>query len=218
MEDWSRHVVDFERAYTQNRPVFMRAFELWFFDNAHVQHHSSGIQNSSIRTFDRSLECPKSGSWSRHDRKCCRMAQRIPSKTRLLCRQAIRNSSNLQKVRYFACCLQANVILPVHLIALFDNLLSVQLEIEVEQQRSDAFVWTVMAALPWASFALRDRNLMDLERIFNGLEQYVENRASNAANSQVELAYNQLSTYRDSAFNVPYVQKDVPFKLLTVAF
>lgn len=112
-------------------------------------------------------------------------------------------------MRYFACCLNANVVLPANIISLFDSFLDVQNEIEVEIGRSDAFVWLVMTNLPWAAPQLRDRNLMELERIYSVIENYVLARRETFATRRVNLVHELLSVYSITEEGYPYAQKDV---------
>lgn len=69
--------------------------------------------------------------------------------------QASLEASNFRSVkilvRFYCELLNANVILPSTLIALFDTLLSVKLELNVKQERSDAYIFCVMAGFPWVT-------------------------------------------------------------------
>lgn len=98
--------------------------------------------------------------------------------------------------------------MPDQLITLFDCFLNVIQEPSVAIERADAFVFTVMAALPWCSSTLHDRNLIELERIFNVLNEYMNLRGPMAINSDIPLAHKALSMYRDTTIDTPYIQKD----------
>jgi hypothetical protein len=112
-------------------------------------------------------------------------------------------------IRYYCLLLNANVILPNQLINLFDKLLDIDAD---EQSRKDQFMMILMSSLPYAT-QLRDRNLMELERIYTTVEEYVVQRNANFAESQIALVQKQLACYRDSAIDVPYIQKE-PMDLL----
>lgn len=53
------------------------------------------------------------------------------------------------QLRYIAELVNANVILPAQLIGLFDVLLTVLDEPGLRIERSDAFVYLVLATIPW---------------------------------------------------------------------
>ncbi|KAJ3271449.1 Nuclear cap-binding protein subunit 1 [Terramyces sp. JEL0728] len=111
-------------------------------------------------------------------------------------------------IRYFAECVNAGVILPGQLIGLFDTFLAVASEINVNQERADAFVYVVMAAIPWAAVQLRDRNLMELERIMGELQNYMAQRAENVNASGISAANSALLVYRDCVEGEPYEAVD----------
>ncbi|KAJ3320157.1 Nuclear cap-binding protein subunit 1 [Boothiomyces sp. JEL0866] len=111
-------------------------------------------------------------------------------------------------IRYFAECVNAGVILPGQLIGLFDTFLAVASEINVNQERADAFVYVVIAAIPWAAGQLRDRNLMELERIMGEIAGFMSTRADNATSTGIKLANNALLVYRDCADGEPYEAVD----------
>ncbi|KAJ3255331.1 Nuclear cap-binding protein subunit 1 [Boothiomyces macroporosus] len=111
-------------------------------------------------------------------------------------------------IRYFSECVNAGVILPGQLIGLFDTFLAVASEINVNQERADAFVYVVMAAIPWAAVQLRDRNLMELERIMGEIGIYMTTRAENAVSTGIKAANNALLVYRDCVGGEPYESMD----------
>jgi hypothetical protein len=89
-----------------------------------------------------------------------------------------------------------------------DSFLGVLSECEVAVERSDAYTFLVLSSLPWVASQLRDRNFMELERIFQTLHDYMTARPERLAASGIPDAVDTLSLYRDSAINVPYIQKD----------
>eukprot|EP00842_Homolaphlyctis_polyrhiza_P003640 jgi/Hompol1/4277/HPOL_003575-RA len=101
-------------------------------------------------------------------------------------------------VRFFAECLNANVVLASQLIGLFDTLLAVTLEPNVHQARSDAFVFVVLAALPYAAKELAARASDDLDRILAGLELYFLKRQQQSELTGVTSAMAATALYRDS--------------------
>ncbi|KAJ3326844.1 Nuclear cap-binding protein subunit 1, partial [Kappamyces sp. JEL0680] len=104
--------------------------------------------------------------------------------------------------------MHSNVVLPGQFVLLIDSLLAVLSEIDLSVQRADAYVCLVLSCLPWAAPQLRDRNLMELERIFQTLSEYMSNRPAVLAKSGIHLAHQSLALYRDVTIDTPYVQKD----------
>ncbi|KAL2918616.1 Nuclear cap-binding protein subunit 1 [Polyrhizophydium stewartii] len=99
-------------------------------------------------------------------------------------------------LRFFAECVNSNVILPAQLITIFDTLLAVTLEADVRQERSDAIVFLVLSAIPWAAAQLRDRAKDAFERIMGGMHQYFDLRASRAASVGINAALEATAMYR----------------------
>ncbi|KAI8927873.1 armadillo-type protein [Entophlyctis helioformis] len=109
--------------------------------------------------------------------------------------------------RFFAECVSANVILPLQLMDLLDTLLSVTLEPDVRQERSDAFVFIVLATLPWAAAQLRERAPEHLERIITGMSSYFAIRKSRESITGLATAMDAMTMYRSTSDD-PYRQVD----------
>ena len=105
--------------------------------------------------------------------------------------------------------MNANAILPPQLIAIFDAFLGVIAERGVTLERSDAFVHCVMACLPWCAPELRDRNMLELDRIYAVLKDYMESRTNSIEVAGIPVAHFTLAVYRDTSIDKPYIQKDV---------
>lgn len=101
------------------------------------------------------------------------------------------------------------MILPAQLISIFDSFLGVISEKAITVERSDAFVHCVMAALPWCAIELRDRNSLELDRIYSVLKDYMEQRVHLMESAGIPSAHFTLALYRDTSIDKPYIQKDV---------
>ena len=111
-------------------------------------------------------------------------------------------------VRYLADLANCRVIHPTQLVGLFDTLLSVTLEPNVKQERSDTFVFIVMAALPWASVVLRDHAPQALERLVAGFEEYMVKRQEKAGLTGLSDVINALGHFRDCEGEEPFSAVD----------
>ncbi|KAJ1340126.1 hypothetical protein BSLG_005263 [Batrachochytrium salamandrivorans] len=110
-------------------------------------------------------------------------------------------------VRFFAECVNANVVLPGQLVALWDVLLSVTLEPDVRQERADAFIFIVLASIPYVATQLNDRSPEHLTRIVNGMDAHFSKRAARAAQVGLADAFNALALYQVGE-GEPYKQLD----------
>lgn len=104
--------------------------------------------------------------------------------------------------------MNVNLIRPAHFVQLLDALLAVTLEQNEKLQRSDAYVFVVMAAIPWVAGTLRDRCFTELERLHAGFENYMILRDQNRASSGLDLTVQALAIYRDCGESLPYPNQD----------
>jgi hypothetical protein len=79
-----------------------------------------------------------------------------------------------------------------------------QIASESRRERSDMFIYMVMTTLPWAAPTLRDRALVELERIMAELENQISNR--DESSHGIDKALNSMRHYRGLE---PYVQRHV---------
>ncbi|KAJ3297509.1 Nuclear cap-binding protein subunit 1 [Borealophlyctis nickersoniae] len=107
-------------------------------------------------------------------------------------------------LRYIAELVNANVIRPAQLIGLFDVFLTVLSEPNVPVRRADAFVYVLLATIPWVGSQLRDRTPSELDRVLATVEGYMNSRKQNAPVG-IAQALEALKTYRDGE---PYNQGD----------
>ncbi|KAJ3045244.1 Nuclear cap-binding protein subunit 1 [Rhizophlyctis rosea] len=122
------------------------------------------------------------------------------------------NSNELRTVkitlRYIAELVNANVILPAQLIGLFDVFLTVLDEHELRVERADAFVYIILATIPWVSAQLHERTPNELNRVLTRIETYMGARKANAGQAGIARAFEALKTYRDLPDGEPYDQDD----------
>ncbi|TPX62408.1 hypothetical protein PhCBS80983_g00437 [Powellomyces hirtus] len=111
-------------------------------------------------------------------------------------------------LRYLAELVNVNMIPPAQLITVYDLLLSVLNEPAVRLERTDAFVYALLASIPWAAADLNVRAPDELTRIMMVVETYMNRRRENLAGSEIPLAMEALATYRDVPTDWPYEQLD----------
>ena len=125
--------------------------------------------------------------------------------------------------------MNASVILPAQLIGLFDMFLAVLNEPNGRVERTDAFIYVVLATIPWvdpdrwaiysankklialsqAAAELHYRTPNELTRVLTTIEQYMNVRKANAHKSGIAAALEALKPYRDLPEGRPYEQGDV---------
>ncbi|KND02543.1 uncharacterized protein SPPG_03001 [Spizellomyces punctatus DAOM BR117] len=111
-------------------------------------------------------------------------------------------------LRYIAELVNANVIQSTQLIGLYDLFLNVLNEPNVRPERADAFVYSVLASIPWAARQLSDTEATELERILGSIEKHMNQRQANLATSGIEQAMEALKVYRDVPEGEPYLVTD----------
>ncbi|KAJ3056349.1 Nuclear cap-binding protein subunit 1 [Rhizophlyctis rosea] len=110
--------------------------------------------------------------------------------------------------RYLAELVNASVILPAQLIGLFDIFLAVLREENVRVERADAFIYVILATIPWAAAELHYRTPNELTRVLTTIEQYMASRKATAHQSGIAAALEVLKPYRDLPDCRPYEQGD----------
>ncbi|KAI8910107.1 MIF4G like-domain-containing protein [Gorgonomyces haynaldii] len=105
-------------------------------------------------------------------------------------------------LRFLSECLNTNLIRSTSLVQLYDVFLEATLEPDVKQERSDMFVYLVMQCLPYIGKKLSEGP--DLERIMNGLNQYMEKRQQKLAITGIQDAIRAMSHFRDCESGEPY--------------
>ncbi|KAJ3019710.1 Nuclear cap-binding protein subunit 1 [Thoreauomyces humboldtii] len=111
-------------------------------------------------------------------------------------------------VRYLAELFNANTLAGAQLVQLYDTLLSVLDEPGVTVERSDAYVYAVLASVPWAGEQLHARLPDDLVRLMRRVETYMQTRRANFDTSDISLAMEALAVYRNVPSGWPYEQLD----------
>lgn len=192
IKNWDPVVQEFQESYTSASEVFLRGFELCV-TQVPFKIPYYALLTGLLNTRNHDLGADLLSTASKALNKALDDSEF--TKVKLL-------------VRYFGNCLNANVILPAQLIAVFDSFLGVITEQGVTVERSDAFVHCVMAALPWCASELRDRHLLELDRIFSILTEYMNSRSGLIEAAGIPLAYFTLAVYRDTSIDKPYIQKD----------
>jgi hypothetical protein len=116
--------------------------------------------------------------------------------------------------RFFAELVNCNVVPTGNLVKLLDQYLYVGKEEMVRQERLDAYLYVVLTTIPWVDFklikaavSLRNNCLIDLERIYSEVEQYMTERNARLETSGIQLAHEILSAYKSNT--EPYLMQDV---------
>ncbi|KAI9205151.1 armadillo-type protein [Polychytrium aggregatum] len=111
-------------------------------------------------------------------------------------------------LRYFAELVNANVVLPGSLIALYDGFLRVMSEPNPRMERVDAIVYIVLASIPWVAPQLSDRARDDFDRVLQTIEGYVSQRPAIAQASGGQVVLEALKINRGAVADDPYPQLD----------
>jgi nuclear cap-binding protein subunit 1 len=82
-------------------------------------------------------------------------------------------------VRFLSDLMNAKVVPPSSIIALFDTFITVTYEPGISQLRSDWYMNLILSALPWVGAELQSKRQMDLERLMTAIEGYMSKRITN---------------------------------------
>ncbi|KAL5038717.1 hypothetical protein BDV3_001940 [Batrachochytrium dendrobatidis] len=110
-------------------------------------------------------------------------------------------------VRYFAECVNSNVLLPEKFVSLLSDLFSVTTEPKVRQERSDAFLFVVLSTIPFVAARLNDRAPDQLNMIFNGIDARFLTRALHRSETGLVETFDALAMY-STKVDSPYIQMD----------
>ncbi|KAJ3185170.1 Nuclear cap-binding protein subunit 1 [Geranomyces variabilis] len=111
-------------------------------------------------------------------------------------------------LRYLAELVTVGMVRATHIIAAYNTLLSVVHEPGVRVERSDAFVYAVLASVPWAAGILNTEAPEQFTEILLAIETYMNARRANFANTDIPRAMRALATYRDVPADWPFEQID----------
>jgi nuclear cap-binding protein subunit 1 len=110
------------------------------------------------------------------------------------------------QTRFFAELANANVIEAGQLIGLLDLYLNVAEEPGVNQERVDAYVYVVLATIPFAAMTLKEKALQDFQRVYSKIETFIETRQAKLVTTGISAAHETLSVYQSKT--EPYVMQD----------
>ncbi|KAJ3150102.1 Nuclear cap-binding protein subunit 1 [Geranomyces michiganensis] len=111
-------------------------------------------------------------------------------------------------LRYLGELVTIGMVRAAHLVAAYNTLLSVVHEPGVRVERSDAFVYAVLAAVPWSASVLNAEAPEQLTELMLAVETYMNARRENFANTDIPRAMRALATYRDVPADWPFEQID----------
>ncbi|KAI9099397.1 armadillo-type protein [Phlyctochytrium arcticum] len=113
-----------------------------------------------------------------------------------------------QVLRYLCELSNASIVEPKELMSVFDLLLSVMDETDVAIQRADAFVYIVLASIPWAAHNLYENLPNELDQSLARVESYMNARRAGLATNGIENAMEALRSYRNVPNDKPYPTSD----------
>jgi nuclear cap-binding protein subunit 1 len=76
-------------------------------------------------------------------------------------------------VRFLVDLVNANVIVPASAMALFESFVSVTLETDIPQVRSDWYVYAVVSAIPWVGAILSEKKGLEFDKLLDTIDQYM---------------------------------------------
>jgi len=109
-------------------------------------------------------------------------------------------------MRYFAELVNFNTIMPFSYLGMIDTFLGAIHEHNVKLERSDFFVYCILATLPWACEYLNESVPSELEKIYSAIEDYMNSRIEKIESLGRSPTLQLLQYYRDC--DSPYEQVD----------
>ncbi|KAI8816755.1 armadillo-type protein [Fimicolochytrium jonesii] len=111
-------------------------------------------------------------------------------------------------LRFLAELMSRAIISPAQLITVYDLFLNVTNEPGVQVERADAFVFSILASIPWGAEQLNARAPEELSRIMGTVESYINARRETFSSTDIPYALEALSEYRDVPADWPYAPRD----------
>ncbi|XP_062517067.1 nuclear cap-binding protein subunit 1-like isoform X2 [Corticium candelabrum] len=80
-------------------------------------------------------------------------------------------------LRFLADLVNANSIVPASVISLLESFVSVTMESNIPQVRSDWYIFAVLSCIPWVGAILTEKKGLEFDKLLDTIEQYIGKRS-----------------------------------------